>query len=141
MAKTAIYPVLSTSATYLTNKHDITAAIMAFFIYNPGATSSSHPSMEISFRTIASELGHAPDLIVNRLEQLIPAVINKYFPNIVVDANFTTSVYDPESDDGRYGITFDLRFIDPATGTIEPAILFGQLEVDGDVVTIHFLND
>ena len=141
MSKTAIYPVLSTSATYLTNKHDIAAAVLAFFIYNPGATSSSHPGMEISFRTIASELGHSPDLICERLSNILPAVIQRYFPDYEVSAEFTTSAYDETDDDGKYAITFDLRYVDNTTGTVIPTILSCMINVeDDDNVTLNFLT-
>lgn len=139
----AACPVLSTSIGYLTERNEIGAALVQYLLLSPGWTSDSHEEELVSFRTIASEVGDNPQAICSLLQEKVTKILNRYFPNDVIEANFTTEAYiDPEleypREDSRYVVIFDITFITPE-GNRVPAVLSGTFTVNKDEsITVNF---
>ena len=135
-------PVLSASAGYEDDVPTQVANLLRWFIMNPGGTSDLWEGSLISLRDLVARSEDKPSELASSSARAVRSVLTQKFTDYDFDCDFTTSDYTKGVKDGRYRLKFAITFTKQGSGTVQGALVSGQITVNSVTheIDISFTN-
>lgn len=140
---TSVTPVLSASSGYEQDVPSQVAALVRWFVYNPGGTSDLWEADLISFRTLAARHEDNREYLASESARVLQNTLNNKFKNLNFTCEFTASDYQDDTPDGRYRIKMDISYAD-GSGTVGiPGLVTGLITVNPNTydIRVNFRRD
>ena len=130
----------SRSKPILTNKENVAEYLLTFLFANPGNTSSVNEGEMMSFRKLVASLGtRKPDLLADKISEMLSISLQHYFPNTTFQVNCHIEEEQGFGEDGKllgtYGLVIAIR-----DGNGDPFIPARHIRTSKNGETFSFLD-